>query len=41
MTVVGWRIAPIFFLSVRQFVGGKAVRAVIALGKIPALLAQN
>ena len=39
MTVVGWRIAPIFFLSVRQFVGGKAVRAVFALGMIPALFA--
>ena len=32
-----WRLAPIFFLSVRQFIGGKAVRAVFALGLVPAL----
>jgi ABC-2 type transport system permease protein len=34
-----WRVAPIFFLSVRQFTGGKAVRAVFALGLVPALFA--
>ena len=39
MGTFGWRIAPIYFLSVRQFVGGKAVRAVFALGLIPALFA--
>jgi ABC-2 type transport system permease protein len=37
---LGWRLAPIFFLSIRQFVGGKAVRAVFALGMIPALFAM-
>jgi ABC-2 type transport system permease protein len=36
---LGWRLLPIFFLSVRQFVGGRAVRAVFALGMIPALFA--
>jgi ABC-2 type transport system permease protein len=39
MGTLGWRIAPIFFLSIRQFVGGKAVRAVFALGMVPALFA--
>lgn len=39
MGTLGWRMAPIFFLSIRQFVGGKAVRAVLALGMIPALFA--
>jgi ABC-2 type transport system permease protein len=39
MGSLGWRIAPIFFLSVRQFIGGKAVRAVIALGMIPVMFA--
>ena len=39
MGTLGWRLAPIFFLSIRQFVGGKAVRAVFALGMIPALFA--
>ena len=39
MGTFGWRLAPIFFLSIRQFVGGKAVRAVFALGMIPALFA--
>lgn len=39
MGTLGWRIAPIFFLSIRQFTGGKAVRAVFALGMIPALFA--
>jgi ABC-2 type transport system permease protein len=39
MGSLGWRIAPIFFLSVRQFVGGRAVRAVFALGLIPVLFA--
>lgn len=39
MGTIGWRIAPIFFLSIRQFTGGKAVRAVFALGMIPALFA--
>ncbi len=39
MGTLGWRIAPIFFLSVRQFTGGKAVRAVFALGLIPAMFA--
>ena len=37
MSTLGWRLAPIFFLSIRQFVGGKAARAVFALGMIPAL----
>ena len=39
MGTLGWRLAPIYFLSVREFVGGKAVRAVFALGLIPALFA--
>lgn len=39
MGTLGWRLAPIFFLSVRQFVGGKAVRAVFGLSLIPALFA--
>jgi ABC-2 type transport system permease protein len=39
MGTLGWRMAPIFFLSVREFIGGKAVRAVFALGLIPALFA--
>ena len=39
MGTIGWRVAPIFFLSVRQFIGGKAVRAVFALGLVPALFA--
>jgi ABC-2 type transport system permease protein len=34
---LGWRIAPIFFLSVRQFVGGKALWAVAGLSGIPVL----
>lgn len=37
MSTIGWRIAPIFFLGVRQFVGGRAVQAVIGLSLIPAL----
>ncbi|MDQ2681974.1 MAG: ABC transporter permease [Chloroflexota bacterium] len=39
MNTLGWRLAPIFFLSVRQFTGGKAVRAVLGLSLIPALFA--
>jgi ABC-2 type transport system permease protein len=39
MSTLGWRIAPIFFLSVRQFSGGKAVRAVFGLSIVPALFA--
>lgn len=39
MSTLGWRLAPIFFLSVRQFTGGKAVRAVFGLSLIPALFA--
>lgn len=39
MRSFGWRMAPIFFLTVRQFIGGKAVRAVFALGMVPALFA--
>lgn len=34
---LGWRLAPIFFLSVRQFVGGKAVLAVAGLSSLPML----
>jgi ABC-2 type transport system permease protein len=32
-----WRIAPIFLLTVKQFTGGKAVRAVFLLAMIPTL----
>src|SRR4051812_39170207 len=39
MRNLGWKIAPIFFLTVRQFIGGKAVRAVLALSLIPTLFA--
>jgi ABC-2 type transport system permease protein len=34
-----WRVAPIFLLTVKQFTGGKAVRAVFGLALIPALFA--
>ena len=37
MSTFGWRLAPIFFLSVRQFVGGKAVLAVAGLASLPML----
>ena len=39
MGTLGWRLAPIFFLSVRQFVGGKAVWAVAGLSGLPVLFA--
>ncbi|HQY31599.1 MAG TPA: ABC transporter permease subunit [Thermomicrobiales bacterium] len=39
MSGLGWRIAPIFILTIKQFVGGKAVRAVFGLSMIPVLFA--
>lgn len=39
MGALGWRLAPIYFLSIRQFVGGKAVWAVAALVATTPLLA--
>ncbi len=39
MSGLWWRIAPIFMLTVKQFTGGKAVRAVFGLAMIPALFA--
>ena len=39
MGSLGWRIAPIFCLTVKQSVGGKAIRAVFGLAMIPALFA--
>ncbi len=36
MTVM-WRVAPVFLLTVRQFLGGKAIRAVIGLSLLPTL----
>jgi len=37
MATLTWRILPVFTLTVRQFVGGKAVRVVAGLSFIPAL----
>jgi ABC-2 type transport system permease protein len=37
MSTVMWRIAPVFLLTVRQFLGGKAIRAVIGLSLLPTL----
>src|SRR4051812_28688070 len=39
MRNIAWRIAPIFLLTVRQFSGGKAVRAVLGLALVPTLFA--
>lgn len=39
MTTLTWRVAPIMLLTIRQFVGGKAVRVVIGLTAIPVIFA--
>src|SRR3954463_14845882 len=39
MTTFSWRVAPVFSLTVRQFLGGKAVRVVIGLSCIPIVFA--
>jgi ABC-2 type transport system permease protein len=37
MATLTWRAAPVFWLTVRQFLGGKAIRVVIGLSLIPVL----
>lgn len=37
MTRIGWRLAPIMTLTIRQFLGGKAVRVIAGLAFIPVL----
>jgi len=37
MSTVMWRMVPVFLLTVRQFLGGKAIRAVIGLSLLPTL----
>ncbi len=39
MTNIFWRPLPVMTLTVRQFMGGKAVRVVTALGFLPCLFA--
>lgn len=39
MATIAWRALPITSLTIRQFVGGKAVRVVIALSAIPVVFA--
>jgi ABC-2 type transport system permease protein len=39
MSRIGWRIAPILTLTVRQFLGGKAVRVIMGLSLIPVIFA--
>jgi ABC-2 type transport system permease protein len=34
-----WRLAPVLWLTVRQFLGGKAIRVVIGLALIPVIFA--
>ena len=37
MSRIGWRLAPIMTLTIRQFLGGKAVRVIVGLSLIPVL----
>ena len=37
MSRIGWRLAPIMTLTIRQFLGGKAVRVIVGLSLIPIL----
>lgn len=37
MSRIGWRIAPIMTLTIRQFLGGKAIRVIAGLSLIPVL----
>lgn len=37
MSRLGWRVAPIMTLTIRQFLGGKAVRVIAGLSLIPVL----
>lgn len=37
MSRIGWRIAPIMTLTIRQFLGGKAVRVIAGLSLVPVL----
>lgn len=37
MSTVMWRVAPVFWLTVRQFLGGKAIWAVVGLSLLPTL----
>jgi ABC-2 type transport system permease protein len=37
MSSLAWRAAPIFLLTIRQFLGGKAIRVVVGLSAIPIL----
>jgi ABC-2 type transport system permease protein len=39
MTSFAWRVFPIFLLTVRQFLAGRAARVVVALAMLPALFA--
>src|SRR6476619_6943877 len=39
MATIAWRAVPITSLTVRQFIGGKAVRVVVGLSAIPILFA--
>lgn len=39
MATLTWRAAPVLLLTIRQFVGGKAIRVVIGLSLIPVLFA--
>jgi ABC-2 type transport system permease protein len=39
MATIAWRAAPVLTLTVRQFLGGKAVRVVIGLSLIPVVFA--
>ncbi|MCC6313394.1 MAG: ABC transporter permease [Thermomicrobiales bacterium] len=39
MAMMAWRAAPVLTLTIRQFLGGKTARVVLALALVPALFA--